>query len=541
MRRRTLRATRYSRARHAIALAVIALTVIAGLALRFSLLIGSGWRYDYDEGMAGLQALHILGGERPVFHPGQPYLGAAESYLVAVLFALFGPGAVTLKLAPWLLSGVYIALTGRLGARIFSPQTGALSGLLAALAPAYLLVTGLKTWGATAETLVLGSLLLVLATYVTDPACPDRQRSRALVALGLTGGLAFWISWLIAFYAVPVALTLLIYARKPLRRSGWIAALAFAAGSLPFWTYNLAHNWATFRYLLSSQGDTWGNAWAVLEHLTYDLAPRLISGDPAWRVLSWPATWWLQIVYQGALIGLIALAWRGRRQAGQPGRALLALFVLLLPAIYWLSGYGNHALNPHGFDATGRYVLMAHSVLPVSVAAIAVKLARSGRPGRATAAAILSSVLTLNLLGAARLDPVKAWTSPYYTRQPATLAPLIAYLDAQSIRHVWTDVGVAHVLMFETQERILAADWYDIYGARGIIRFPDVPLAIAAAGRVAFVEVILPGQADTPFECAFDSLGIPYTAARPSPELLVIVPAVPIDPALLGDGIGYQF
>ncbi len=126
--------------RHAIALAVI-----AGLALRLALLIGSGWRYDYDEGMAGLQALHILGGERPVFHPGQPYLGAAESYLLAGLFALFGPGAVTLKLAPWLLAGVYIALTGWLGARIFGPRAGALSGLLAALAPAYLLVTGLKS------------------------------------------------------------------------------------------------------------------------------------------------------------------------------------------------------------------------------------------------------------------------------------------------------------------------------------------------------------------------------------------------------------
>ncbi|MEL7672414.1 MAG: glycosyltransferase family 39 protein [Chloroflexota bacterium] len=522
--------------RHAIALAVI-----AGLALRLALLIGSGWRYDYDEGMAGLQALHILDGERPVFHPGQPYLGAAESYLLAGLFALFGPGAVTLKLAPWLLAGVYIALTGWLGARIFGPRAGALSGLLAALAPAYLLVTGLKTWGATAETLALGSLLLVLTTYVTDSACPDHQRARALVALGLTGGLAFWISWLIAFYAVPVAIVLLIYARGPLRRSGWAAALAFIGGSLPFWTYNLAHGGATFRYLLSSQGDTWGNAWAVLDHLSYDLAPRLVSGDPAWRVLSWPATWWLQIVYQGALVGLIALAWRGRGTPGQPGRALLALFALLLPAIYVLSGYGNHALNAHGFDATGRYVLMAHSVFPVGVAAIAARLARSARLGRAVAAAILSSVMALNLLGAARLDPVTDWTSPYYTRQPATLDPLIAFLDAHGIRHVWTDVGVAHVLMFETQERILAADWYDIYGARGIVRFPDAPLAIATAERVAFVEVILPGQTDTPFERAFDRLGAQYTAARPSPDLLVIVPARPVDPALLGDGIGYQF
>ena len=101
-------------------------------------------------------------------------------------------------------------------------------------------------------------------------------------------------------------------------------------------------------------------------------------------------------------------------------------------------------------------------------------------------------------------------------------------------------VGIAHVLMFETQERILAADWYDIYGAKGIVRFPEVPLEIAAADRVAFVEVILPGQAETPFEQAFEALGVPFTAARPSSDLLVIIPAHPVDPALLGDGIGYQ-
>lgn len=520
---------------------VIALAVAAGLALRFRLLMRAGWRYDYDEGMVGLQVLRILDGDRPTFHPGQPYLGALESYLIAPLFALFGPGAVTLKLVPWLLAGAYIALTGWLGARVFGRRAAALSGLLASLAPAYLLITGMKTWGATAETLALGSLMLVLTTYITDDTGSPRERARALIALGLVAGVAFWVSWLIAFYALPIAIVLLMDGRPPLRRRGWAAGMAFLAGSLPFWLYNMRHDWATVRYLLSDRGDTWGNAWAILDHMTYDLAPRLVSGDPAWQVLSWPATWWLQLVYQGALVGLVVFAWRGRKRRRHAGRALLALFAPLLPAIYWLSGYGNHALNEFGFDATGRYVLMLHSVMPVGVAAIASALARRGRIARTLAAAIVSSVIALNLLGAARLDPIRAFASPYYVRQPETLAPLIDYLAAEEIRHVWTDVGIAHVLMFETQERILAADWYDIYGARGIVRFPEVPREIAAADRVAFVEVILPGQTNTPFEQAFEALGVPFTAARPSPDLLVIVPGVPVDPALLGDGIGYQF
>src|SRR5690606_41435470 len=135
-------------------------------------------------------------------------------------------------------------------------------------------------------------------------------------------------------------------------------------------------------------------------------APGLGSGVPAGQVLGWPAAWWLQIVYQGALVGLLALAWRGRTHPGHANRALLALFALLLPPIYWLSGYGNHALNEFGFDATGRYVLMLHSVMPVAVGAVAATLARRGGAGRAIAAAAVSSAIALNLLGAARLDPV---------------------------------------------------------------------------------------------------------------------------------------
>jgi hypothetical protein len=538
------------------ALAVIALLVIAGLGLRLVLLIQADWHYDYDEGMVGLQVRHILQGERPIFHPGQPYLAALESYLIAPWFAVFGSNAITLKIVPWLLSGGYVGTTGWLGWRAFDRQVGVLSALLAAFAPAYLLVVGMKTWGATAETLLLGNLALITTTYVFDhsasrvrPIRADPRWSasrflnapdRALIMLGLIGGIAFWVSWLMAFYAVPILIVLVWRGRSALRRTWWAAGLAFLIGSAPLWWYNLGHDFATFRYLFSHQGDTWENARAVLDHLNYDLSPRLVSGDPTWHLLSWPAIWWLQIVYEGGLVGLLVWSERGpwcekRRLA----RVMLALFAVCLPVIYVISGYGNHALNEFGFDATGRYVLMIHSVLPVGAAALGVALKRWRL--RFPAAAILTSVIALNLLGAARINPAQVFVSPYYTRQPATLQPLIDFLDGQHIRYVWTDVGIAHVLMFATDERILAADWYDIYGAKGIVRFPDVPLKIEKAARVAFVEVILPGQTNTRFEQAFQKSGVPYEVYHVAPDLLVIVPLAPLDPAVVGDGLGYQF
>lgn len=517
---------------------LITLAVFAGLGVRLLLLIAADWRYDYDEGMVGLQVLRIQHGSYPVFHPGQPYLGALESYLIAPLFAMGGANAVTLKLIPWLLSGGYIASVGWLGWRAFDQRAAVLSALMAACAPAYLLVVGMKTWGATAETLLLGNLALIAASYTLDRSLPVGVRQHALILLGVISGVAFWVSWLIVFFVIPVGIALLVWGRVVVRRTWWQVGLAFFAGSAPFWGYNLTHDLATFRYLLRDQGDTWRNMWPVLDHLNYDLSPRLVSGDPAWHILSWPAIWWLQIVYEGGLVVLIGY---GVRDHDHPTRIMLALFALCLPVIYVLSGYGNHALNQHGFDATGRYVLVIHAVLPIGAAALSIGMARWRTWLRFPAAAVVTSVVALNLLGAARMNPRQAFVSPYYTRQPATLDPLIVFLDEQQIRHVWTDVGVAHVLMFATEERILAADWYDLYGAKGILRFPEVPQAIAAADRVAFVEVIFPGQTNTPFELAFQASGVPHTVYRVAPDLLVIIPLAPIDPATLGNGLGYQF
>lgn len=519
---------------------IVALSV-AGLALRLILLIQAGWRYDYDEGMVGLQALRIQRGQHPIFHPGQPYLAALESYLIALCFNWFGTNAVTLKIVPWLLSGVYVGTTGWLGWRVFNRRVGVLSALLAAFAPAYLLIVGIKTWGATAETLLLGNLALICASYVVDTKQSQTAQNRSLILLGFIGGVAFWVSWLIVFYAIPILITLLLFGRKVLIRHWWATAFVFFAGSAPFWLYNAQHGWATFHYLFSDQGDTWGNLLPILDHLNYDLTPRMVSGDPKWHILSWPAVWWLQIIYEGGLIALVVTALLHQNHANRPARVLLALFVVGLPIIYVISGYGNHALNSFGFDATGRYVLMIHSALPIGAAVLCDGIARWRPWLRIPAAAILSSVIALNLLGAARINPTQAFTSPYYTRQPATLKPLIRCLDEQRINAVWTDVGVAHVLMFETQERILAADWYDIYGAKGLVRFPEVPLKIKQAERVAFVEVILPGQTNTRFEQAFQEAGISYMAARPSPDLLVIIPLGPVNPIQVDEGLGYQF
>ena len=521
---------------------VLFLATGTGLALRLILFNASGWRFDYDEGMAGLVAIRIMHGDFPVFHPGQPYLGALESYILAPIFRLFGPTPITLKSVPWLVSGGYVFTTGLIGWRAFGARIGALASLLAACAPTYLLSIGTKTWGATAETLFLGNLAILLTYETVELTRTPSTRNRSVVALAFVGGMAFWVSWLIAFYALPILSLLFWKARPTLRQQWWKIATAFLLGSAPLWVYNMNHSLETFTFLLEDQATddvTWGE---ILEHFNHDLVPRLLSGDSTWNTLSKTATHWLQFVYESGWLALAAWLWKDPWQRkGRNLRILLGLFALTFLPIYVGSGFGSHAINPFGFDATGRYALMAHSALPVGAAALIVWIGSRTQHAWISTAVVIISVLSLNLVGAARSDLNRAFTSPYYTRQPSTLQPLIDFLDEQNIRHVWTDVGIAHVLMSETNERILAADWYDIYGAKGILRFPEVPEQIRQASRVAYVEVTLPNQQNTRFEQAFLNAGIPFAKTQITPDMLVITPLITIDPSTVGDGLGYQF
>src|SRR2546427_247871 len=59
---------------------------------------------DGDEVLVGVQAEHILRGELPIYFYGQPYMGSLEAYLVAILIAIAGPSAWTLRGEPILLS-----------------------------------------------------------------------------------------------------------------------------------------------------------------------------------------------------------------------------------------------------------------------------------------------------------------------------------------------------------------------------------------------------------------------------------------------------
>src|SRR5436305_5005067 len=64
-----------------------------------------------DEMMVGLQAEHILRGDRPVYYYAQPYMGSLEAYFAALIFLFTGPAvwAMRLETIPMSLLMVYLA------------------------------------------------------------------------------------------------------------------------------------------------------------------------------------------------------------------------------------------------------------------------------------------------------------------------------------------------------------------------------------------------------------------------------------------------
>ena len=76
-------------------------SLLLALLLRLWLVTHAGGVVNGDEALVGIQAQHILRGERPTYFYGQVYMGSLEAYLIALLFALFGSSAWTTTNSGW--------------------------------------------------------------------------------------------------------------------------------------------------------------------------------------------------------------------------------------------------------------------------------------------------------------------------------------------------------------------------------------------------------------------------------------------------------
>lgn len=181
------------------------LILVLAIAIRLFLLLTDRVNFvDSDEAIVGLMGKHILEGkEFPIFFYGnKAYMGSLEAFLAAASFLFFGVSTFTLKLVPFILSLLFIVVTFFLAREIMGREGAILSSLLLAIPPAFFAIWSLKARGGYIETLLFGSLILLLTYRYLREDSPPKSNILILSSLGFIWGLAYWTNPLIIYYLI---------------------------------------------------------------------------------------------------------------------------------------------------------------------------------------------------------------------------------------------------------------------------------------------------------------------------------------------------
>jgi hypothetical protein len=469
------------------------IAVTAALAHRLFFVLTPHAVLDADEAIVGLMGRHVLRGEFPIFYYGQRYMGSLEPHLAALGFALGGATPLVLKLVSLAVALILVWLTAELGRRILGPGPGVVAGVFIALPPIFVTVWSLKARGGFVETLVLGTLVLLLAHRTVEAA--GRRRLRAALALGLVGGLGWWTCQLVVSYLAAAGLLVI-------RGAGWMAGLrvlplvtgTFVLGSLPMWL----QGWLGQPGAKSMWGAVDpGTAASQLGAVFAIGLPALLG--PGGR---WPAPQLIEALTL-PLLGIYGLAWvvllwtriRAWRACPEASPAAGAALdsILALPVVAVLAC----ALSPVGwFVSEPRYLLPLAAVVPILLAALLAMLARAGWRGIATGLGL--AVLVVNLV-AHGLAP---WTSA--REAPDSLEATLAFFEARRIPVVATTYWIGPRLAFESAERVVGVPIQDAPE-----RYPPYVALARRTDRLAYA--LLEGTTDVgATEQRLQALGVTY-------------------------------
>ena len=468
---------------------LVVATVAVAVALRVWVLVGPLGAADSDEAVVGLIARHALEGEFRTFFWGQFYGGTPAVAINAVLFALLGSSVVTLKLAPLLATAASLVLLWRVGRRTFGERPAVIATLMFAVWP------GAYVWWSTKERLfywpglALGLLILLTALRVAER--PNRWLDWAV--MGLAGGVGWWATPQIVFFAFPAVVWLVLRDRRMLLRLP-IAGVAALIGAAPWLRVNLRHDFISLQVPPQPSND------GYLDHLQHLVAQGI------------PTALGLRVAYTGrwilgvatVVVYLLLLALMARSVLRRPPTASMVILVIVLfPFVYALSPYT-------WFVGEGRYVLFLAPFLTLLLA--------HGLRDRSVplAAAAVAVCLGLSLLG---LDRMRGVTEPYAdsVHVPRHLGPLMAVLERERVSRVFANYWVAYRLTFETDEDVIATP------STGARRYQPHEDLVRQAPAPAWVFVR--GERTMPrFRTELRRIGVPYRATT-TREFVVFLPA----------------
>lgn len=473
-----LRGPRLAGPRHGMLL-VVALAVLFRLPLA---LWGAEGYTTADAALSGIVALRIREGlEHFVFVPMVPYSGSLKSHLAVPLSVPFGMvRAFTLASLAFyaaFVAAVY-ALAARLGAASGDAGRTALgAGLWAAFAPTFVTQYSLSNDGNYVEVLAFGGWALVLAARFVDE--PSARPRLALVA-GLLIGLACWCHILGVIHGATLGVLILAVERRRSLASLLRLLAGALLGYLPGLLWNLAHDGASFLYLLPrrlwdpAHGDVAGGAAGgpgLLEKarlLLLDQGPVLFGYDHGYAALADAALRGLSALGLIAALAAVAAAlrrvWRRRRLDTD---VVLLGFGTVNILVAWLA-------LPY-IPGNPRYMLFLFTPAAVLVARL---LDFGWRRGLLVALVACGALGSLAQAGD-KLEQAWQWRR------------FVAQLEDAGVRHCYSDFYLSTPINFFSGERIVCSsklgpattEYFFDYRTR-VDRAPEPP-AIVAVNRVS--------------------------------------------------------
>ena len=207
--------------------------VLASAAASRVILISLGWpTTNSDEATMGLMARHIAYlGEHPIFMYGQNYMGSLESHIGAALFLLLGPSLSTLRFGLVLLDILFFFVLYRLTCLLYTRGMALFVLILLCFGSTETLSRQLKVLGGAVETMLFGSLLLLMATWLAL-TCQKRtdkgecrivpvQRLLRYAGFGLVIGLGMWSHLLVLPFVGAALLLLILLNRGEMNKRVW--------------------------------------------------------------------------------------------------------------------------------------------------------------------------------------------------------------------------------------------------------------------------------------------------------------------------------
>jgi len=304
-------------------------------------LIDLGWQTtNSDEGTMGLMALHIAyHGEFPIFFYGQIYMGALEAYIGAALFHIFGPSLFSLRLGLVFLFDLFLLAMYLLTRLLYTEKLALATIFLLCFGSIETFTRQLKVVGGALETLLFGSLTLLLASWLAISYCSDdstikwKRRIVAYGGLGCVIGLGLWSHILVLpFVAMALLLLVLFCHGELLTPATLFLMLGLMIGLFPLIAFKVEYPAQDFiKKLLQLQ--SMGGTTSVLSYAFRDQMlgailvsiPMATGASPVCAVSAVPGQWRQQtscMLFQGCwgvgflllLAIAIVLTVRGLRQ-----------------------------------------------------------------------------------------------------------------------------------------------------------------------------------------------------------------------------------